>query len=518
MSNNEKNSIEEFFDGMENPDKEKTDKDNLTKDESKKEKSPESISKVHLEPKILLKVPSDHVSRVSSKVTDDDQSKIDSARKPSSKVELKVSTQFTRLKIMENTFADLQRGLFVDNADFLELRIQILEKNYEEFCEIHDELITSSSAKFLKHPYVQEDVFGQFVEAYTKARDAMLYHVCKLRKSEPPALTHSPSSSEVRSSGKLPKIPLPTFSGDYSAWNSYKDLFSSLVTNDPKISTVEKMQYLKVSLTGEAAQLISNLSVSNDSFESAWNIVVSRYDNKRLLITRHMEQLFSTTIIPPKSAQGLNTLLSSTTEALNALSTLGLPVDQWDQVLVHHISKRLDTHTREGWEIKLGSRLDPPTYTQLKDFLTGRARALESISSYSQPTKNQASTSGKSQGNSSSQRAFAGSTQSPSQQGSSSSCSMCGKSHFVVRCEKFRDLKPTERRQFVIKERLCFNCLGPHSASACRSEKRCQECEGKHHTMIHQSTAPKINKDTNQPSKDKDQDQGTSTSNSSKVN
>lgn len=216
--------------------------------------------------------------------------------------------------------------------------------------------------------------------------------------------------------------------------------------------------------------------VAGDSFDSAWKIIVSRYENKRLHIFTHMDQLFATTIISPKAAQGINSLLSSTTQSLNALATIGLPVEHWDQVLVHHITRRLDTHTREGWEVKLGAKTEPPSYAQLTDFLTGQARALESISSYSHQVKsNNAPTN--SQSISLSRKAYSGLAHSTNQQGENS-CSACGESHCIVKCTKFRDMTPINRRNLMIKERLCFNYLSKHSAIACRIEKRCEECKG----------------------------------------
>ena len=71
-----------------------------------------------------------------------------------------------------------------------------------------------------------------------------------------------------------------------------------------------------------------------------------------------------------RSAKKLNGLLNATTEALNALESLGAPVHHWDILLVHLIVKRLDVKTREIWEMKLGSSTDPPTFEQLRSFLT----------------------------------------------------------------------------------------------------------------------------------------------------
>ena len=65
-------------------------------------------------------------------------------------------------------------------------------------------------------------------------------------------------------------------------------------------------------------------------------------------------------------------------------------------------------------------------------------------------------------------------------------CSMCHSSgHFIVACPKFKELLPVERKDVVLKERLCFNCLGLHSVRNCRSSVKCKLFGKSHHTMMH---------------------------------
>ncbi|XP_051173510.1 uncharacterized protein LOC127289564 [Leptopilina boulardi] len=236
---------------------------------------------------------------------------------------------------------------------------------------------------------------------------------------------------------------------------------------------------LKVRLTFKVVTQMSRLNL----------MISSRYENKRLLIASQMDKLFNTKVISSKSASDLNALLATTTESLNALTALGAPVDQWDLVLVHFLTRRLDPQTREAWEVKLGSRSTPPTYQLLKEFLNRRARALENMqlnSQYSQAAKAPGNNSTvKPKVTSHAQTSRLARALTVSHQDYGYACSFCENSHFIVVCEKFRKLTQQERQDFVTKNRLCFNCLGRHSAHSCQSDKRCRECNGKHHTMIH---------------------------------
>jgi len=65
-----------------------------------------------------------------------------------------------------------------------------------------------------------------------------------------------------------------------------------------------------------------------------------------------------------------------------------------------------------------------------------------------------------------------------------SSCTYCqSTSHSSFNCDKLSDQK--QRLDFVRKENLCFNCLGHHRASQCKTKSRCRNCRGKHHTTLY---------------------------------
>ena len=63
-------------------------------------------------------------------------------------------------------------------------------------------------------------------------------------------------------------------------------------------------------------------------------------------------------------------------------------------------------------------------------------------------------------------------------------CIFCDKNdHKATDCKKIANVE--ERRKIISTKRLCFNCTGrQHRASECRSNKRCQYCEGRDHTSV----------------------------------
>jgi hypothetical protein len=83
-------------------------------------------------------------------------------------------------------------------------------------------------------------------------------------------------------------VKLPPFSGQYTEWTAFHDTFSSLIENNDQLSGVQKFHYLKSFLKGEAGKVIESLTISNENYKLAWDVLIKRYDNKRLIIQDHV--------------------------------------------------------------------------------------------------------------------------------------------------------------------------------------------------------------------------------------
>lgn len=170
--------------------------------------------------------------------------------------------------------------------------------------------------------------------------------------SPPPLLNvvnnvqHAGTISDIR----LPKIQIPTFSGDYNSWRSFYDLFVFSVHNNAKLSRVQKLHYLKTSLSGEASQLIQHLQLCNENYDSAWELLVQRYENKKVLVHTQLKTLTSQPTMSYESSFGVKRLLDTTTESLHALKALGIGTDNWDDIVVFLTVQKLSPQTHLLWE------------------------------------------------------------------------------------------------------------------------------------------------------------------------
>ena len=289
---------------------------------------------------------------------------------------------------------------------------------------------------------------------------------------------------------KLQKIDLPKFSGDWRQWPSFYQLFTKLVHDDPAYTTVEKFFQLAAHLTGEAAERIEGIDILAENYEDALNALKERYDNQRLVITKHLRIICE---LPMANTDAqLRSLVDTFQKSLRALSAQGLPTDQWDALLLYIISTRLSQGIRRQWEITIENSRLFPSLSELISFLEQRATAAEVIAATSNaPEKRPAATNATSAAKVSTIDA----KQQPKRDikythvSTQNSCPICKELHYPYQCKTFGNSSLAEREKLVSKNKLCGNCLNPnHTTAKCRSTK-CKRCGNLHHTSLHKDNA-----------------------------
>ena len=69
---------------------------------------------------------------------------------------------------------------------------------------------------------------------------------------------------------RLPNLSLPKFSGSLLQWNGFWDSFQMGVHNKPSVSPINKFNYLKANLEGQALMVVSGLELSNENYEEPY--------------------------------------------------------------------------------------------------------------------------------------------------------------------------------------------------------------------------------------------------------
>ncbi|XP_071578969.1 uncharacterized protein [Temnothorax nylanderi] len=296
---------------------------------------------------------------------------------------------------------------------------------------------------------------------------------------------------------RLPRIEIPKFDGNPSKWLNYRDLFASLVLSSKSLTAVEKLQYLKTSLTGTASHLIQNTTLTAENFSKAWESLVSFYDNPRLQVHTALHSLFNLKSMTKESSNDLEHLYTTVLQIHRTLETLQRPVETWDDVFVYATVQRLDSESVKAWESTLGSSKIPPSWKELIEFLVTRLFSLQAYEKCrgekvaQQHPKTAANVH----------------HQQESDEASSSNtlgCSICEGEHYVVKCPQYVDETVAQRLALIVKHQLCYNCLRKHRVANCKVVKRCKKCGKKHHTTIHReefsSTTDEVGSESQQKS------------------
>ena len=219
--------------------------------------------------------------------------------------------------------------------------------------------------------------------------------------------------------------------------------------------------------------MIKHVKITEANFQSTWETIKKRYDNKRALIVAHLNEIFNIPNVNNNSVSDLKTLQNITNDALAALKNLNRPTDQWDDIIVFWTTRRLDVVSLREWEMQLGSSTDYPSYETLNEFLSKRIRTLEAIqlakNGIMDKTKFNKSQSVKSH------------AASPN-----SKCIFCKENHSLFKCNDFRALPTDKIKEFVLQKYACVNCLTPgHKPYDCSSKFSCAKCRRKHNTLLH---------------------------------
>ncbi|XP_058802015.1 uncharacterized protein LOC131670431 [Phymastichus coffea] len=392
------------------------------------------------------------------------------------------------------------------NRVIVQTRVDTIREIWAEARKTHHDITLRAESE--EHPYTVENEFQAMRCAYEDASDWLITTLANLPSED----NHNPrrrtrEDDEIDDQlAKLPRLDLPSFSGNYEDWDSFADIFRTLVHNAPRLADTAKLQYLKSCLTGAAGELVKDVAIIGVNYISTWKALHDRFHNPRLTINKLLDSLFNMPYLKKESAVDLSAFVDEVQRIIRALTNLRTPVQHWDIWLVHAMEIRLDPESRKIWESELiyrerqtttitieGSDGNPWRFAKFVDlvaFLERRAQSLLAIHADKDEKKGPSTNSS----NHNSRRVHHANASLPAR---TSRCALCAGEHFISRCPTYLAKKVHERQSDVRQLKLCFNCLGQHKFNKCRSTYTCKVCREKHHSTLHRpsnnpsSAAPK---------------------------
>ena len=320
-----------------------------------------------------------------------------------------------------------------------------------------------------------------------------------------PIHTHTSGKSGV----KLRYQEVPEFSGKTEDWLTFLRMFKNAVHNNPDLETATKLQYLVQSLKDPVQKATYADRMEEDgAYEKFLEELTLEYDRPHWLHRRYCEQMRTLTV-NPHTRPGMKELVSKLTTIHK-----GFIRQNVSQVLTSMAEAVMDKQLRELWNQRTDKIKETPPTEELLSFITDQANQMEEV-----PTKQSAITTTTSQydrrpkqqtkfkGNSyavttpsqvavpkpTQQRQNNSQSANTSYQSKTYVCSLCQDNHLLYYCPTFTGYDVAKRKEYVLANKLCLNCLKAHHlASECRSSYRCREsnCQRKHNTLLHEDRTP----------------------------
>lgn len=279
---------------------------------------------------------------------------------------------------------------------------------------------------------------------------------------------------------KLDAIKVPTFSGDLTEWEEFKDLFEYLIHNNKNISNPVKFNELRNHLTGIALDTIRGYAITGTNYQSAWADLKKRFDRKDELIDEYIRRFLNIPEIKQRATFiNLRAIVDTTNQMLRALPSLGVSVTHWDPFVSFVISTKLDRETMHDWIQKRGTGERPPASEYVEWLET---RAIELQPSYVKKPREDIHKPKKRifQVN---EKPKPEAEKPKKEDDKAKKCFVCDGNHRVTSCPKLKAECAKVRTDIIKSLKLCFKCLLKHKIGMC-NEEDCTYCGGPHNLLL----------------------------------
>ncbi|XP_070206095.1 uncharacterized protein [Littorina saxatilis] len=295
--------------------------------------------------------------------------------------------------------------------------------------------------------------------------------------------------SQAIGASRLPVSEPPVFTGDPLLYPDWKASFSALIEGKG-IPASDKIHYLKRYLGGPAREAVSGFFLlgSEKAYQQAKDILDQRFGNQFITSDAFMSKLNSWPKVQNKDKSALQRFSDFLVQCQAAQHEFPILRSLDDIREIQKIAQKLLDWASTSWNrvvaMKRKDKGRYPTFPEFSSFVKDEADIANDPALLSGPQILQSVTNRQDKGESVNKRVFF------TNGDLSQDCKFCKrKNHNLADCRSFARKNMEERREFVMKERLCFGCLIPgHMSKQCRNRSECSTCNKRHPTSLHNDT------------------------------
>ena len=189
---------------------------------------------------------------------------------------------------------------------------------------------------------LDDELMQEEVENNSKYVLSVKTQICMYRDSFPNKCSQNNANVE---NSKTVKLPLPPFtldsfennSSDPFAYFTFKKTFLNALAGIPNLTNAQKLIYLKNFVKGEALNTIENITVNDEGFETAFDLLDFNFLNKEEIRDRTLEAILS--LSEAKSLKEVESLIRAVNSKLHDLKSLNLDLLESDSAGLVLISK-----------------------------------------------------------------------------------------------------------------------------------------------------------------------------------
>ena len=145
---------------------------------------------------------------------------------------------------------------------------------------------------------------------------------------------------------KLPKLTLPKFKGEVTRFCSFWDSYNSAIHSNHDISAIDKFNYLRALVEGPAARAIQGLALSAANYETAVEILQTRFGKTQQIISAHMDDLLKLPVCTEDKSSQLRLIYDRVFANVRGLESLDINATQYGSFLIPVIMLKLPAEVR----------------------------------------------------------------------------------------------------------------------------------------------------------------------------
>ena len=295
-----------------------------------------------------------------------------------------------------------------------------------------------------------------------------------------------------QSSKSLPRIPLKKFGGNVLEYSEWWECFEEAVHAKKSLKNVMKFNYLRQLLEGEAASVIRGIPLTSKNYTEAVALLDSRYGNKQVLISAHMDKLLSLPAVKSNSnTKKLRDLHDEIEVNVRCLKNLDVASSTYGPMLINIVMNKLPNDvklivsrsmaaaslevTEDKWKID-------ELLKHLKQEIDSREMCYL-VAGFSPSGSNPNSPDSKRRGGKGNEYTSSSLVNPTDEPPPASKCVYCSQKHASWKCMVVTDVN--KRKSILIRSGRCFVCLlKKHVARNCTVKYKCKNCSGRHNISL----------------------------------